>query len=207
MEEKRAQERRYRRTEAMISNGLVTLLQKKSINKITVRELSDLADINRSTFYLHYTDIYDLLEKTERRLLKQLTEAADDEWKDEFSPEHFFRFLEQVFVILSENAPLCAALMGSNGDIAFLRTIEDLVRVRGMHTLHSFAPEGLSEHDLQYSATYALSGCVGLVGQWLNEGCPETPTHMAELSILLLQEGMSSIRLLNKDDKADDDLK
>lgn len=44
------QERRYRRTEALILNGLTTLLQQKSIKEITVRELADLVDINRSTF-------------------------------------------------------------------------------------------------------------------------------------------------------------
>ena len=65
------QERRYRRTEALILNGLTTLLQQKSIKEITVRELADLVDINRSTFYLHYTDIYDLLEKTEQRLVPE----------------------------------------------------------------------------------------------------------------------------------------
>ena len=43
------QERRYRRTEALILNGLTTLLQQKSIKEITVRELADLVDINRST--------------------------------------------------------------------------------------------------------------------------------------------------------------
>ena len=72
------QERRYRRTEALILNGLTTLLQQKSIKEITVRELADLVDINRSTFYLHYTDIYDLLEKTEQRLLQQLMDAVNE---------------------------------------------------------------------------------------------------------------------------------
>ena len=42
--------RRYRRTEALILNGLPTLLQQKSIKEITVRELAALVDINRSTF-------------------------------------------------------------------------------------------------------------------------------------------------------------
>lgn len=74
------QERRYRRTEALILNGLTTLLQQKSIKEITVRELADLVDINRSTFYLHYTDIYDLLEKTEQRLLQQLMDAVNENW-------------------------------------------------------------------------------------------------------------------------------
>ena len=102
------QERRYRRTEALILNGLTTLLQQKSIKEITVRELADLVDINRSTFYLHYTDIYDLLEKTEQRLLQQLMDAVNENWTLPETPKNFFAFLEQTFNILSEaTSPFC----------------------------------------------------------------------------------------------------
>ncbi len=198
MKESQLQERRYRRTEKLILDGLVTLLKEKSIKNITVRELADLVDINRSTFYLHYTDIYDLLEKTEHRLLERLKLAAAEEWQNEFSTDHFFKFLEQIFIILAENAPLCSALMGANGDIAFIRTIESLVREKGIQTLHSFAPADISEHDLQYVTTYALTGCVGLIGHWLSNECPESPTHMAELSLLLLREGVSSIKIVSE---------
>ncbi|MFR4393773.1 MAG: TetR/AcrR family transcriptional regulator [Ruminococcus callidus] len=134
------QERRYRRTEALILNGLTTLLQQKSIKEITVRELADLVDINRSTFYLHYTDIYDLLEKTEQRLLQQLLDAVNQNWTLPETPKNFFAFLEQAFTILSENAQLCSALIGPNGDIAFLRNIEKMIREKGVQTLRSFAP-------------------------------------------------------------------
>ena len=177
------QERRYRRTEALILNGLTTLLQQKSIKEITVRELADLVDINRSTFYLHYTDIYDLLEKTEQRLLQQLLDT----------PKNFFAFLEQAFTILSENAQLCSALIGPNGDIAFLRNIEKMIREKGVQTLRSFAPRELREQDLQYAISFALAGCMGLIEHWLKNGCPETPTHMAELTLVLLREGTTSI--------------
>lgn len=187
-----SQERRYRRTEAAILDGLTTLLQKKSIKEITVRELADLVDINRSTFYLHYTDIYDLLEKTEHRLLDQLTVAAE-KWDNAYSQDHFFQFLEEAFMILAENAPLCSALMGPNGDIAFLRTIENLMREKGIQTLRSFAPQALREQDLQYAISFALAGCMGLVEHWLKMECQETPTHLAELALLLLREGTSSI--------------
>lgn len=194
MAEARSQERRYRRTEAMILNGLTHLLRQKKIKDITVRELADLVDINRSTFYMHYSDIYDLLEKTEQRLLEQLRSAAEHEWKSEFSPNHFFRFLKQTFTILAENAQLCAVLLGPNGDIGFLRTIEELVREKGLQTMRSFAPKTIHENDLQYTITYALSGCTGLITHWLNNNCSETPTHMAELCMLLLREGISPIK-------------
>jgi AcrR family transcriptional regulator len=193
MAETKKQERRYRKTEALILEGLTTLLQKKSIKEITVRELSDLVDINRSTFYLHYADIYDLLEKTEQNLLAQLTTAVNEKWETPETPTHFFEFLEQTFTILSENAKLCSALMGPNGDIAFLRTIESIFHEKGIRTLRSFAPAELREQDLQYAISFALAGCMGLVERWLKNACPETPTHMAEITILLLREGTSSI--------------
>lgn len=193
MEEKRTQERRYRRTEKLILSGLTELLKEKKIKDITVRELADLVDINRSTFYIHYKDVYDLLEKTEQRLLDQLRTAAEKEWKDEFSPNHFFSFLEQSFTILSENAQLCAVLLGPNGDIGFLRTIEELVREKGLQTMRHLAPKSIDESDLQYAITYSLSGCIGLVGHWLKDNCRETPVHMAELCMLLLQNGLSPI--------------
>ena len=94
MEPTQKQERRYRRTETLILNGLTTLLQQKSIKEITVRELADLVDINRSTFYLHYTDIYDLLEQTEQRLLKQFTDAVDEKFSANLGPNEFFQFLD-----------------------------------------------------------------------------------------------------------------
>ena len=187
------QERRYRRTEALILNGLTTLLQQKSIKEITVRELADLVDINRSTFYLHYTDIYDLLEKTEQRLLQQLLDAVNQNWTLPETPKNFFAFLEQAFTILSENAQLCSALIGPNGDIAFLRNIEKMIREKGVQTLRSFAPRELRDQDLQYAISFALAGCMGLIEHWLKNGCPETPTHMAELTLVLLREGTTSI--------------
>ena len=193
MSDKQKQERRYRRTEKMILDGLTTLLQSKSIKEISVRELSDLVDINRSTFYLHYADIYDLLEKTEERLFAELSNAVENDWEGQHNPDNFFKFLQHTFRILAENEPLCSALIGPNGDIAFLRTIEKMMRDEGMKTLRSFVPKEIGEQDLQYAISFSLAGCMGLVERWLRNGCTETPTHMAELSLILLREGTSSI--------------
>ena len=54
-------DRRVRKTKAQLRAGLARLMQKKSIKEITVKELVEEVDINRSTFYLHYTDIYQML--------------------------------------------------------------------------------------------------------------------------------------------------
>ena len=58
-------DRRVRKTKAQLREGLARLMLQKSIKEITVKELVDEVDINRSTFYLHYTDIYQMLQQIE----------------------------------------------------------------------------------------------------------------------------------------------
>ena len=58
-------DRRVRRTKALLLQGLIQLMEEKDIKDISVKELSDLADINRGTFYLHYSDVYNMLGKIE----------------------------------------------------------------------------------------------------------------------------------------------
>ena len=67
-EELKKEDRRVRRTKKLVTQALTELLQKKQINEITVKELTDLADMNRGTFYLYYRDIFDMLEKIEAEL-------------------------------------------------------------------------------------------------------------------------------------------
>ena len=68
-------DRRVRKTKMQLSQGLARLMQKKSIKEITVKELVDEVDINRSTFYLHYTDIYQMLEKIEEEAMADIRDA------------------------------------------------------------------------------------------------------------------------------------
>lgn len=64
-------DRRIKRTRYLLVHALTSLMLKKSIKDITVKELCESVDINRGTFYLHYKDIYDMLEQTEQGLLEQ----------------------------------------------------------------------------------------------------------------------------------------
>ena len=66
------EDRRVRRTKKLLSQGLIELMQHKQVKDITVRELADLVDVNRGTFYLYYRDIFDLLEQLEEELFEQL---------------------------------------------------------------------------------------------------------------------------------------
>ena len=62
-------DRRVKKTERAFMQALLHFLEEKDIKQITVKELCEYSDMNRSTFYLHYFDIYDLLDKTEQHMV------------------------------------------------------------------------------------------------------------------------------------------
>ncbi|MDF2803253.1 MAG: hypothetical protein K0S61_3156 [Anaerocolumna sp.] len=179
-------DRRIRKTKAQLRSGLAKLMQSKSINEITVKELVDEVDINRSTFYLHYTDIYSMLDEIERELLEEIMKAINTHPiginKDTFS------FIGDIFSILLENREICRALIGTNGDIAFIHKIETIIASNSMKTLAPMFPGSLE--DLKYSYSFCLNGTVGLIKTWLLENNDESPSHMAELTYNMVTNAM-----------------
>ena len=82
--------------------ALTTLMLEKNINEITVSQLTALADLNRSTFYIHYQDIYDMVEQIETEIFQQFVELVQ-------SRTPSAQLLTDIFYFLAENADLCAA--------------------------------------------------------------------------------------------------
>ena len=84
---------RTKRTRASIKRAFMTLRAKKGLEKISVKELAELAEINKATFYLHYRDIYDLSDQIENEILEealQTLECNEDALRD---PASFVRNL------------------------------------------------------------------------------------------------------------------
>ena len=68
---------RVRYTRMMIQQTFLDLLKKKPISKITVKEICDIAQINRATFYKHYQDPYDLLEQFQNEAIQGLLDMIE----------------------------------------------------------------------------------------------------------------------------------
>lgn len=69
---------RVKKTEKAIRSAFYQLIQEKPIEKITVRELSEIAEINKTTFYAHYDTIYDLINRLEQETIESIIEHIDD---------------------------------------------------------------------------------------------------------------------------------
>ena len=113
-------DRRVRKTKAQLRAGLARLMQKKSIKEITVKELVDEVDINRSTFYLHYSDIYQMLESIENELMDEIAQVIEEHPLDLVKNGSSYPMIEHIFTILDNNKDICIALLGSNGDMGFV---------------------------------------------------------------------------------------
>ena len=79
-------DRRVAKTQELIKKAFLELMNEKKFETITIQDISDRANVNRSTIYLHYLDKYDLLDKLIDQHINKLTEmnvwACDEEWLD-----------------------------------------------------------------------------------------------------------------------------
>ena len=82
-------DRRVKYTKKVIKDTLLELLQKKDISSITVKEICDLADINRGTFYRYYLDVYDLLKNIEQEFIDEIKESPSIEHMEDHSVYSF----------------------------------------------------------------------------------------------------------------------
>lgn len=185
-------DRRVKRTKLLLVHALTTLMTEKSIKDITVKELCTTADVNRGTFYLHYKDIYDMVEKTEQTLLEEF-ETLLKKYHPDFSPDFPFPLFVEIFQIIDRNSNLVQVLLSSNGDISFLLKIKKLF---DHQCIHQWIVQTQSEELMptyEYFSNFTVSGCVGLIECWLSKGKPESPEEMASLITRFISTGVNSI--------------
>ena len=176
-------DRRVIKTRRQLKKGLAALMKEKSVNQITVKELVEEVDINRSTFYLHFKDIQDLLREIEESMEAQIKRAIE-EHPIVSGNENAFYFIEDMFRVLDEEREISKALIGPNGDMGFIHRIEQIIKENSRGTLEKMFPG--KKEDLKYFYAFCLSGCLGLVKVWLNEGEEKSPEEMAQMTFNMI---------------------
>ena len=172
-------DRRVIKTRTQLKNGLAKLMQEKSVNQITVKELVEEVHINRSTFYLHFKDIQDLLWEIEDTMEHEIQRAIE-EHPIEPHNENTFYFIEDIFRVLNEEREIGSALIGPNGDMGFIHRIERIIKENSRTALEEMFPG--KKEDLKYFYAFCLSGCLGLVKIWLQEGEEKSPEEIAQMT-------------------------
>ena len=121
------------RTKTLLIHSLSTLMKQKNIKDITVKELCELADINRGTFYLHYKDIYDMLASIEQELSDKFIQIFQ-KYNARNTKNFPYPLFLDIFEFVSDNAELFHVLIGPNGDISFIMKIHQLYNMYCIQT-------------------------------------------------------------------------
>ena len=190
-EQEKKEDRRVRRTKKLLTQALTQLMQKKQINEITVKELTDLADMNRGTFYLYYKDIYDMLEKIEDGIFEALEEITLLHEHDNMAAQTKPILLD-LFRFIAENQEMCRVLLSPHGDMNFLHRLNGVMREKCLEIWPS-NQENQSEADFEYHYSFVIFGCAGLIRAWVNRNCQESAVQMAEMADAMIRRGSLSV--------------
>ncbi len=181
----------YTRTE--LRRALLMLMLEKPVDKITVKELCDKADINRGTFYAHYASPEQLLAQVENEFyLDLLAEVASFR-----EAEDVQRIFEDALVALRERRELASALFGPHGDREFLSRV-----VRVAHEMCIVQWSGVSPRVnrelLEHLYDFISYGVVRVLQEWLASGAQEPPERMAAMLTDLCNFGVSAFVGIDK---------
>ncbi|GHV90620.1 TetR family transcriptional regulator [Spirochaetia bacterium] len=171
-------DRRARKTKGLIKQALIQLLAEKDIKDISVSELSNLADINRGTFYLHYTDIYDLFGQIEGEVMSEFSLHIAN--YKENSQVMGMPILLDLFKYIKENAQFFKAILHSK-ETNFLSRIIEMSRPRGKAEFRQLYTKWKEEY-FDYYYDFMAFGAMAMLRHWFEKGMPETPEYMAHLA-------------------------
>lgn len=164
------QDRRVRKSQSAIRHAFIDLLHKYELEQITVQQISDLADVNRSTFYTHYIDKYDLLEKLEDEqveIIRTFIEEGDVYKNQTFSTESIRTIMEFLIGNIEKNMEFYQ-LMFTMGKDSNLR--EKLYELITGHLNH-FKNENNKIGDIPFSyfMSYVSGAGLSFIRHWVED--------------------------------------
>ena len=184
-------DRRVIKTKRQLRLALMELMSEKTQKHISVRELAERANINRGTFYIHYKDVSDLLQRLEDEMADRLSEMCRRHANNtEISS---YPFLTDLYRFVLDNADLCRVLLGPNGDIAYRQRICGILHDDFLYEfLSRFYPD--DRQKLEHFCAFIVSGNLNLALTWLNGGTRESPEEMAQLAGEIIMNGVGALK-------------
>ena len=173
-------ESKYFNTAIKMDEALITLLEKKDFEYITIKEICNTAGVNRSTFYLHYENTYDLLQEVTRYILDKHfvcysvdTHNITNEFNDCELKDLVFitsEYLTAYLNFIKENQRIFKVSIkrfnSMNMDGVYKRMFEHIFNP----ILERF---GVPEKERDYIIKFYLTGVFAIVMEWLDKNCSD----------------------------------
>ncbi|MBP3703929.1 MAG: TetR/AcrR family transcriptional regulator [Clostridia bacterium] len=169
---------RFQETDRRIREYFAAALAERDIGRITVNEICQGVGINRSSFYLHYQDVYALLdavmEEIGRELFVDFDQAAAQA-ENYFSDEYLIVILRHT----KKHAALYRAYIAHVGMGEIEKGYQSLFEGLIKPYLRRLGIE--SEREMEYYFSFVQAGFFAVMGKWISYGCAETPEEMVRI--------------------------
>ena len=185
------EDRRVRRTKKLLKQGLSELMKEKDFKDISVKDITDRMDLNRGTFYLHYNDIYDLLEKIEDDVIHDF-QTVIDKYKSQTQITTLMPILIPLAEYIVENYDICKILFENKASVNFTAKFKKLIVTNG-YTLIT-ERFGYAEPEItQYYFNFITYGIIGMLHKWFNDQEALNPKQLVTLADKIITGCASNI--------------
>lgn len=172
-------------TQSNFQDAFWTLYAKQSIDKITVKDICNIAGYNRSTFYQYYEDVYDVLRKFEDQLLAlvgefvlQLVEQANSMDASQTN--------EAVFKLLAQNNKYISVLFGPHGDAEFTHKVVETLKP--IWIKYFFRTDHYTAAEVDLLMEHYISGLLSMFVKWFFDQNGISVERIIQLSYLTLPD-------------------
>lgn len=173
----RTEDLRVRRTRLSLQNAFIELTIEKNFSSLTIANITERAMVNRSTFYRHFQDKYDLLDKYMDDLyhLLDLSEAASSEAPDS-PPTGLIQMMEHV----QDRADFYRSMLGPQGYLPFAEKLREYIERRIRRLLPTdITQQPPGQPPLGMILSSISNAALGSIRWWLENGTPYTPLQVA----------------------------
>jgi len=181
-------EEKNRKTKQLIQVSFMQILEEKPFDSITIGDITKKAKINRGTFYLHFTDKYDLLERIEQQLFADLGNHIDALQSGYSTSTTLEKEQEQLaaslFSSIETQSPILKIFLSDHGRAGFHLRFRDAFSKKVRSNLERNESFNVNlKVPMEYFLAFITSAFLGLMEQWIQNGLDKTPQEMTALYI------------------------
>ncbi|MFJ7679041.1 TetR/AcrR family transcriptional regulator [Peribacillus sp. NPDC097284] len=194
-------DRRIIRTREVIYETVISLLSEKEFSRISVKDITNQANISRSTFYAHYQDKYDWLDKTVQEKLSELKESLvnsmDNHGNDQSNLEMADPYYESFFENIAINQKFYHTMFTKIKSEEFLQNLYKVIRENLYLRISNMSKEQRLLVPLDILLDYSSSSIIGITKVWVEKNMIYSPHYMAlqltRLAIVSLYRAMGKV--------------
>lgn len=182
------EDRRIIKTRNSIKKAFIEILEQTQSKDPSVQDITKYANINRSTFYAHYTDVFALRQEFEDELIEEIKSIFENTSEEKISKHNIENFwVYRFFNFMKENQQLCNILFTKNGNSQFTIKLTQALHQVINQNIHKNNAKTMPPIGDEYFSTFLAYGLVGIMRKWVQDEEKYSTEEIVQLCMSLTQ--------------------